>query len=499
MSKRRTRPAGWLRSASRAAAVLLMAGLLSAPGVGAEGASLFQVSVSTSSAMPGDEVSISFRALDTNLIILSCAAQLGDAPLPDCVGSGGAWSVQFTVPREAMPATTAITWQLRYYSVPDSYLGAGARKGELAFTVLSPSAPPPVSAVLDPLSGRQGTKVLARFTPPDAKSTMTACSVRIAGTPFSDCSPEGTDWVLPFSVPGNAAVGRVPVEWSATYVRGRQTYPDSGVAYFTVLPEDAEPSFTVTVSPESTRTAGSVTLSLSADDPAVSITGCSAQLDRLPLAPCVGAGGAWSIRFTMPKGAAAGRHPITWQLTYSRISLLLDPYSASETGTSNGQASVKVLPPIVTSTPPHDTPSTTGSRRTGKATSGNHTSTGRSGAAPGSVRGAGAQGGPTGAVEPIETASAWVREHSGLGLLLVLICLAALAGMRLGSGRRVGRRPQPNRFDDPTDLGRVRAVAHPGALPLLRVRETGHGHRSRTVRLAAQHPPASYDLKEVTR
>ena len=496
MSERRTRPAGWLRSVCRAAAVLVLAGLLGAPGAGARSDSLFTVSVTPAAATPGDDVTVSFTARDENLVILSCGAALDSHSLPDCTGSGGAWSVHFTVPADAKPATTTIGWWLRYTSDPDSQLGADSTKGTVDFTVLPPVDQPQVSVVLDPVSGRVGDDVTARFSPIDPKTTITTCSLLIAGITLSDCTTTGTDWSLPFTVPGSADVGSSTVEWSVVYERGEQKRKARGTTPFTVLPPDAPPpTFTVSVSPDSTRADGTVTLRFTANDDTVGITGCSAQLEGVPLPGCVGSGGVWSIRFTVPKDVTVGPHPIAWQLTYTRETLILDSTKDAVSGETKGEVSVSVLPPVTTSTPPSG-PSTTSA---GPAQGGSPTQ-------PSSTVTSGA--GPTSAspepveppvAEPTETALIdWVRQHSDLGLLLTLVALAALAGIVLGSRGRPARHASPDRSDEPPLGGQVRAVAHPGLLPALVLHDTGSDHRSRTVRLAAQYPPASSHLKEVT-
>lgn len=514
MPERRTRSAGWFRSVCRAVAVLILAGLLGTPGAGAlaapgadaRAASLFAVAVTPTAARPGQDVTVSFTALNENLFILSCAATLDGQSLPQCSGSGGAWSVHFTLPRDATPAPAAIAWTLTYFSTPDSYLGAGALKGSMDLTVLDPVERPDVSASLDRTSGRVGDDVVATFRPLDPKVTITTCSLLIAGVPFSDCAASGTDWSLPFTVPESASPGSTPVEWSVVYQRGEEKLHANGTATFTVQPADAlTPAFSVSVIPGSTYADGTVTLGFSADDSLGGITGCSAQLEGVPLPDCQESGGAWSIRFTMPKDVAVGRHTITWQLTYARNTLILDaPGDASAnaprkgvSGERKGRVSVTVLPPVTSSTTHSGSGSTT--KRSGTAQGGTSHRSGSTGVTTGAPTGARPRGVEPPVAQPVETGpTAWVRQHSGLGLLLAVIALVALAGLALGSRGRPGRRVPADRPHDPPPGGRVRAVAHPGTAPVLVVNDTDGGRRSRTVRLVAQCPPDSTALKEVT-
>jgi hypothetical protein len=481
----------------RAAAVLVLAALLATPGAGAQGASMFTVSVTPTAAAPGDDVTLSFTALDENLVLLGCGAALEGRPLPDCTGSGRAWSLHFTVPLDAKPVTTTIAWHLTYYSVPDSHLGAVPREGSVDFTVLSPEVLPDVSVVLDPASGRRGDAVTARFTPIDPTTTITTCSVVIAGTTFSSCTISGTGWALPFTVPGGADVGSSTVDWSAVVERDDETRDASGSTPFTVLPpDDRSPTFSVTVSPDASSAKGSVTLRFSGDDATVSITGCAAQLEGVPLPACVGSGTAWSIPFTVPEDITAGPHPITWQLTYAREGLVLDPSSVVPDATAKGTVSITVLPPVTTSSPPPDTSTTTAGTVKKGATSNRGTSGGTGSA--GGTRAGGSGVEPPVAGPPETTPASWVREHFDLGLLLALIALAALAGILLGSRGRPVRSSSPARSVRPPLDGQVRAVAHPGPLPTVVLHDTTDGRRSRTVRLSAQCPPASSHLKEVT-
>ncbi|TQM64445.1 hypothetical protein [Humibacillus xanthopallidus] len=514
MPERRTRPTGWFRSACCAAAVLLLAGLLATPGAGAlaaprsgpGAASLFAVSVTPTAAEPGQDVTVSFTALNENLFILSCGATLDGRALPECTGSGGAWSVHFTLPPDARPATTTIAWALTYFSTPDSYLGAGPLKDFVDFTVLDPVDPAHVSFSLDRTSGRPGDQVVATFRPLDPKTTITTCSLLIAGVPFSDCAASDTDWSLPFTVPRGASAGSTPVEWSVVYERGEEKHHANGTATFTVLSPDAPtPTFSVSVIPGSTHADGTVTLGFSADDSLGGITGCSAQLEGVPLPDCQESGGAWSIRFTMPKDVAVGRHTITWQLTYARNTLVLDAQSDTPkdapriavSGERKGRASVTVLPTVTATTTQSSSGSTT--KRAGTGQGGTSHRSGSTGVAPGPPIGAGPHAVEPPVAQPVETGPiAWVRQHSELGLLLAVIALVVLAGLVLGSRGRPVRRVPGDRADDSPPGAQVWAVGHPGTMPVLVVRDTDGGRRSRTVRLAAQCPPASSDLKEVT-
>ena len=237
MSERRTRPAGWLRSVCRAAAVLVLAGLLGAPGAGARSDSLFAVTGRLRSGDPSGTTSRcrSPRATRTwsssTAEPRSTASRCLTARAPAAPGrctspsprtpsrprrrSGGGSGTPPTRTRSWGPTRRRALWTSR--CCPRS-------------TNLRSRSCSTLSRV------GYGDDVTARFSPIDPKTTITTCSVLIAGITLSDCTTTGTDWSLPFTVPGSADVGSSTVEWSVVYERGEQKRKARGTTPFTVLP-----------------------------------------------------------------------------------------------------------------------------------------------------------------------------------------------------------------------------------------------------------------------
>ncbi|EWT03689.1 hypothetical protein N865_09095 [Intrasporangium oryzae NRRL B-24470] len=234
MSERSNRTARWIRRACRAAATLVTAALLAAPGT-ARGASLFDVSVGPTTAVAGQDVVVSVSPLVEGLVITSCRAWLTGGQPTECVGSNGHWSAHLTVAHRAGPGASTVTWSLRYRLGTGRNATTHRAQGTRAVTI-RPATPPDFSVVLDPAAGRPGDTVSAEFTALDPKTTITTCSARLGGAAAFQCVGTGSAWWLSLTVPATAHPSRMTVEWTLVYERDGYQTEAHGTTPFSGLP-----------------------------------------------------------------------------------------------------------------------------------------------------------------------------------------------------------------------------------------------------------------------
>lgn len=234
MTQRSTRTSAWIRQVCRTAATLLTAAVLATPGP-AQAARLFDVSVSPTAAVPGQDLTVSVSPLVEGLVITSCRAELSGETASECVGSNGRWAAHLAVPRHTKPGAATVAWSLGYRLGTGRNATTQRAQGTRAVTVL-PATPPDFSVALDPASASPGETVSVTFTALDPKTTITTCSAQLGDVTAFDCAGSGAGWSLALSVPPRPAPSDTVVAWSLVYERGGYQTEARGTTPFTVLP-----------------------------------------------------------------------------------------------------------------------------------------------------------------------------------------------------------------------------------------------------------------------
>jgi hypothetical protein len=338
----------------------------------------FTVSVSPTSARPGEPVALTFAANDKDVTITTCGATLDGQPLPACSGQAAPKrTVEFVVPQDTVPGTRTIPWRLTYsvQTVSDPPVLLRAQRslvldpyystGEVDFTVLSP--PPQVSVALDRDSGLTGDKVTATFTPdPSSRTRLTTCTVAIDGYTFADCTQEQGPWTVSFAVPEKVAPGDTTVGWSLEYLRGKEKGTLSGELPFRVLPPEVQASISATLTPTTAAAGERVRARFTASPDTVHITGCSARLDGKTLPTCRQDASGWRIDFPVPRGIDPGPRVVLWRVTYAhdtrpRVFTRVVPPAREHVATGSLTLDVRPATPVTTGptttadpTPPPD-------------------------------------------------------------------------------------------------------------------------------------------------
>lgn len=149
----------WLRTLCWMVASLSGFALLTSPALAASEGSPVQVTVTPTSAHPGEVVAVSFSS--SHAAITGCRAELDGQALPRCEGSGSGWSVHFTVPAGAKPGPRRIGWAVTYRAdtSDDVPTREGEAKGAVPFTVLA-SIP-----IVTPTSARPAGTASSSGTP----------------------------------------------------------------------------------------------------------------------------------------------------------------------------------------------------------------------------------------------------------------------------------------------------------------------------------------------
>ena len=547
--------AGGVRRVWAACALLTFGALLSAsvlfahPVFAATGAPPITVGLTPESARPGERVVVSFSTTDPWVSFTSCGARLEGEDFSDCQGSGGQWSAHLTVPTDAPPGATQVSWELGYQVqdrslVLDPNLATGGdTKGTLSLTVLPPK--PIFTVEVSPPTARPRQQVTVSFIPTDANNTITSCQVRLDDATHDECTATNGRGSIQFRVPLGTPPGARTLTWQLGY-----QYPDpdglgtaeaNGTVDLTVLAlRPARPRFSATIRPGSAHPGDAISIRLAARDPGVSITGCSAQFGEDTFHDCHRVQGYWALDLGVPSDAQPGRTSVEWDLTYRDVRP-----GARSPGRKHGSLAITVLaarsgtPTFSVALSPQSAepgdvvslafspaePSTTITGCTAQFLGETFRDCRRSGdtwalrvtvpkdAKPGAglvhwalsyATRTSSGGGEVEGDLPIIVLSPPVVPHQQGGaslttglrmvpLALLVLAVFTLAVLRGSRGRARKDRPNPV-----TASQTVRATAHAGMLPGLTIRERGP-MRSRVVRFAAQRPLALVTVKERSR
>ncbi len=546
--------AGRVRLASAALAVLTFGALLCAsvlfahPVFAATGAPPITVGLTPESARPGEEVVVSFSTPDPWVSFTSCRANLEGEGFSDCRESGGQWSVHFTVPTDASPGASQVSWELDYQIQDRSLLLdpnlaiRGDTKGTLSLTVLPPE--PSFTVEVSPPSARPGQRVNVSFTPTDANNSITSCQVKLDDATYDECTATNGRGSVRFQVPTGTAPGARTLRWQLGY-----QYPDpdglgsaetKGTVHFTVLaPQPPPPTFSASLRPGSAHPGDAISVLLAALDPGVSVTGCSAQLRNDTFHGCHHVKEHWALDLGVPSDAQPGRTSVIWHLSYRDVRP-----GARTPGREHGSLAVTVLPArsgaptfsvalrpesadpggVVTLVFSPRDPGTaiTGCtalfagetfrdcRRSGdtwelRLTVPDGAERGRGlvhwtlSYATGTSAGGGSEGDlPLTVLDPPLGPDRPVGASLSTGLRMVPLALLVLAVFTLAVLRGSRGRAPKDRANPVPSSQTVRATAHAEVLPGLTIKERGP-MRSRVIRFVAQRPLAVVKVKEVSR
>ncbi|AGZ44765.1 hypothetical protein [Actinoplanes friuliensis] len=299
----------------------------------------FSVVPSSTTASPGQPLSVTFLSLTPGVTVETCAVALdGRAP---CSASGVAVVI---IPPGTQPgAELRLPWDLVYSSTRPGEQGRTADGVvEVDITVIERR----FAVTVQPRAAVPGGEVTLAFESLVEGVDIVDCIGFFPRDPGGRCQRSPERWLARTSVPADAEPGASLLRWGVASLTADGTPgADSGVVAYRVLapptpsrttgtprtdPPDTPstpdvpaapdttarvPVLVVVTDPESAGPGEDVTVTVSALDPGVTVTGCTAGFAGQAGSACGKSGGRRSSTVVVPEDARPGRQSLRWSAT----------------------------------------------------------------------------------------------------------------------------------------------------------------------------------------